>query len=106
MACVPFELELPDVETDMDKSRVISALLIALVGLVVPSVLAGFLAWKGWAPSDVSTLVGLFISVVGTLVGAFLGVQAGSAGKDKAEDIARRALAALPPESAARALQS
>ena len=63
-------------------------------------ILVVILVSKGWNASDVSSIVGVFISIVGTLVGAFLGVQVGAAGKDKAQNLANRALAALPPETA------
>lgn len=89
-------------DTVLADIRVGSALLVAVIGLVVPAVLGWALATqKGWAPSDVTTLVGVFTTVVGTLVGAFLGVQVGSAGKQKAENLANRALAALAPDRAA-----
>jgi hypothetical protein len=59
------------------------------------------------AVADVTSLVGVFTGVVGTLVGAFFGVQAGAAGKDKAEkdrdknaELARRAIGMLPPDQA------
>jgi hypothetical protein len=84
----------------LDPTRVSSALVIAILGLLIPAALVVFLVLKDWKSADVATIVGLFTSVVGTLVGAFLGAQVGSAGKQKAEDLARRALAALPPERA------
>jgi hypothetical protein len=78
-----------------------AALIVAVVGLLIPAVLAFGLSFRpDWKPNDISTLVGVFTGVVGTLVGAFLGVQVGSAGKQKAENLANRALAALPPEQA------
>jgi len=78
-----------------------SALIVAVVGLLIPALLAFGLSFRPvWQPSDIATLVGLFTGVVGTLVGAFLGVQVGSAGKQKAENLANRALAALPPDQA------
>jgi len=88
-------------------SRVLYALVIAIVGLFIPAGLAVFLVLNQWKANDVATIIGVFTSIVGTLVGAFLGVQVGSAGKDKAEDraskseaLAARALAALAPETA------
>ena len=84
-----------------------AALIVAVVGLVIPAVLAGWLALReGWKPSDVTALAGLFTGVVGTLVGAFLGVQVGAAGKERAEQLAQRALGALPPERAAELLRN
>lgn len=95
-------------------SRVSSALIVALVGLTIPTGLVVFLELRGHTVNDIAATVGLFTGLVGTLVGAFLGVQVGSAGKEKAEagkekaeagkekaeGIAQRALAALPPEQA------
>jgi hypothetical protein len=57
-----------------------AALIVAVVGLMIPAILVFFLATRpDWKPNDVATLVGLFTGVVGTLVGAFLGVQVGAA---------------------------
>jgi hypothetical protein len=78
-----------------------AALLVAIFGLLIPAILAFALTFRpDWKPNDISTLVGVFTGVVGTLVGAFLGVQVGSTGKQKVENLANRALAALPPEKA------
>ena len=89
-----------DTRSGTDDSRIGSALIIAILGLLIPAILVVILVSKGWNASDVSSIVGVFISIVGTLVGAFLGVQVGAAGKDKAQNLANRALAALPPETA------
>ena len=84
-----------------DDLRYGAALIVAVIGLLIPAVLVYALSPKdGWTAKDIAAIVGLFTSVVGTLVGAFLGVQVGSAGKQKAEQLANRALAALPPEKA------
>lgn len=81
------------------------ALLITALGIIVISVLAYALPVKdGWKASDVTALVGAITTFIGTVVGAFLGVQIGSAGKQKAESIAYKALAALAPAEAAKAL--
>jgi hypothetical protein len=61
-----------------------------------------------WAEvTSVATVVGAVASLVGTVVGAFFGVQAGGAGKERAEaarerseEVTRTALSMLPPESA------
>lgn len=89
-----------DTRSGTDDSRIGSALIIAILGLLIPAILVVILVSKGWNASDVSSIVGVFISIVSTLVGAFLGVQVGAAGKDKAQNLANRALAALPPETA------
>ncbi|BCL77014.1 hypothetical protein JHS3_27500 [Jeongeupia sp. HS-3] len=84
-----------------DELKFGSALVFAFVGLLITAILAGFLSvGTDWKPSDVVALVGVFTSLIGTLVGAFLGVQIGSSGRQKAERLANRALAALPPEKA------
>ena len=81
------------------------AMWIVLFGLVVIACLAFFLTGEGdWKPADITTLIGSLTTFLGTVVGAFLGVQVGAAGKANAENVARRALAALPPESARQVL--
>lgn len=69
-----------------EKLRFRGALLVILVGLAVISFLAYSLpVGQGkWQPSDVIALVGALTT----------------AGRDKAEGLATRALAALPPEAA------
>ncbi|TXH72023.1 MAG: hypothetical protein E6Q88_07140 [Lysobacteraceae bacterium] len=93
-----------------DALRFGGALWIVVLGLTVIAALVLFLdvgdgSGGGWKAPDVIALVGALTTFLGTVVGAFLGVQAGSAGKEKAEDIAKRALAALPPESATKVLE-
>ncbi len=76
-------------------SRSVYALIVAVIGLAIPAVLIGLLAHYNvvhnetekllWEPSEITSVAGLFTSIVGTLVGAFLGVQVGSAGKEQAE---------------------
>ena len=81
------------------------AMWIVLFGLTMIGCLAFFLTGKGdWKVSDIMTLIGSLTTFLGTVVGAFLGVQVGAAGKANAENVARRALAALPPESARQVL--
>ena len=81
------------------------ALLITALGIVVIGVLAYILPVKdGWKASDVTALVGALTTFIGTIVGAFLGVQVGSAGRQKAENLANKALAALAPGEAAKVL--
>lgn len=87
-------------------SRILPAFIIALIGLLIPMTLVFYLVGKsGWSPSDVSSIIGVFTSVVGTLVGAFLGAQVGAAGKDKAQALANQALAALDPPAAKAILE-
>ena len=90
-----------------EKLRFTGALLVILAGLVVISFLAYALpVGEGrWQPSDVIALVGALTTFLGTVIGAFLGVQVGAANKEKAEGLATRALAALPPEAADKVLR-
>lgn len=88
-----------------EELRIGGALLVTFLGFIVIAILVYLLPVKdGWKASEVTALVGSLTTVLGTIVGAFLGVQAGSAGRQKAENLANRALAALPPAEAARVL--
>lgn len=100
--------------------RVTSALVVAIVGMLILAVLVGYLASPNWTADNVVAVVGLFTSVLGTIVGAFLGVQVGAAGKAKADEnaakaedkaakaqeLANLAMAALPPEAAQQVMES
>jgi hypothetical protein len=55
--------------------------------------------------ADVSTALAPVTGVVGTIVGAYFGVQAGAAGKEKAE-LAHHALGALPEDQAEKVMQA
>ena len=91
--------------SDDGEVKYAAAVIIAIIGLIIPAVRAMVLARQDWKASDIATIVGTFTTAVGTLVGAILGVQVGAAGKEKSEAIARRALAALPPEMARQIAQ-
>ena len=70
--------------------------------------------------SDIVAIVGLFTSVTGTLVGALVGHQIGAAGaererqsreaaeeyRQRAEEVTRRALAHLNPDTAKEVLST
>lgn len=62
------------------------ALVIALVGLLIPGILVVYLARYNatWTAAEITAVAGLFTGIVGTLVGAFLGVQAAMAGQQQA----------------------
>ena len=94
-------------KTDIEAgdARVGSALIVAVMGLLIPAALVVFLVQNAWKPNEISSIIGLFTGVVGTLVGAFLGVQVGAAGKAKAENLANRALGALSAEKAEEILK-
>ena len=88
-----------------DELKFGGAMWIVLFGLVVIACLALFLPVYGdWKAADITTLIGSLTTFLGTVVGAFLGVQVGAAGKANAENVARKALAALPPDSARQVL--
>ena len=96
---------------DANTIKTIGAFLVIVVGLVVIALVVMKIpvSAEGWKPSDVTTIVGSLTTFLGSVVGAFLGVQVGAAGKDKAEaarakaeDTAKKALAALPPGDAER----
>jgi hypothetical protein len=96
---------MPPTEPENDDVRVGSALIVAVIGLLIPAALVIFLVLRGWKSDEISGIIGLFTGIVGTLVGAFLGVQVGAAGKEKAEKLANRALSALPEEKAKEVLR-
>jgi hypothetical protein len=63
-------------------------------------------------PTDITTVLGSWFTVVGSLVGAYFGIKASSDATDKsqsaiqkANNTANQALAALPPETAAEVLR-
>ena len=62
-------------------------------------------------PTDITTVLGTWFTVVGSLVGAYFGIKASSDATDKAQgaiqtanNTANQALAKLPPETAAEVL--
>ncbi|HEV7764089.1 MAG TPA: hypothetical protein VGQ76_03715 [Thermoanaerobaculia bacterium] len=103
----PHTPQIPDPDPDnANELRFGGALLVTSLGFIVIALLAYFLPVKeGWKASEVTALIGSFTTVLGTIVGAFLGVQAGAAGKQNAENLANRALAALAPAEAAKVLR-
>jgi hypothetical protein len=76
----------------VEKLRINRAFYLSIIGLGLAAVLVVALLIAGWkAASDITAVVGLFTSVLGTLVGAFFGLQIGSADKAKAEERADNA---------------
>lgn len=72
--------------------RITKAFQLAVYGLGLAAALVIALLIAGWTDaSAVTSVVGLFTSVLGTLVGAFFGLQIGSADKAKAEQRAETA---------------
>ena len=87
--------------TEVERLRINRAFWLSAYGLTLAVMLVFFLVLMGFkTSSDVTSIVGLFTSVLGTLVGAFFGLQIGSAGKEQAEERASDA------EKKAGALQS
>lgn len=88
-----------------DELKYGSATWIVLFGLALIGCLAYFLTDDiNWTVAELMTLIASLTTFLGTIVGMFLGVQAGAAGRANAENVARRALAALPPDSARQVL--
>jgi hypothetical protein len=87
-------------QTSSEEFKYAAALIVAIGGMVIAAILIVILAFRGWAASEVSAVAGVFTTLVGSIVGAFLGVQVAATGKEKAEELAQKALAALPPEKA------
>ena len=108
----------------MKERRSCHAFWLSIVGLALAAVLTFFLVHIAKAKvedsTDVVAIVGLFTSVTGTLVGAFFGLQIGQAGaeherrnrqiaeqsRQRAEEVTRRALAHLPPDTAKEVLSA
>jgi hypothetical protein len=75
----------PAKDTELEIERIRKAFYLSVIGLCLAAVLAMALVFAGQSGSDVTGIVGLFTSVLGTLVGAFFGLQIGASGKEKAE---------------------
>jgi len=85
----------------VENLRINRAFWLSIFGLSLAAALVVALLIAGWDKgSEITAVVGLFTSVLGTLVGAFFGLQIGSAGKEKAEERADSA------QKKANALQS
>ena len=107
-----------------ERSRIRHAFWLSISGLVLAAMLTVFLVCftkiKLEKSAEVVAIVGLFTSVTGTLVGAFFGLQIGQAGaeherrnrqiaeqsRQRAEEVTRRALAHLPPDTAKEVLSA
>ena len=96
-------------EQEVDRLRIRYGLLIILAGFVLVALISIVSIFRWADVTSVATAIGVTTSLVGTVVGSFLGVQVGSAGKERAEadrqrleQLARLALAMLPPEVASQ----
>ncbi len=96
-------------EQEVDRMRIRYGLLIILTGFALVALVSLVSIWRWDDVTSVATAIGATTSLVGTVVGSFLGVQVGSAGKERVEadrqqleEMARTALSMLPPEVAAQ----
>lgn len=79
-------------DSEVEKLRITKAFWLSVIGLTLAALLVVLLPNLGFnKATDITSIVGLFTSVLGTLVGAFFGLQIGSAGKEKAEQRADEA---------------
>jgi threonine/homoserine/homoserine lactone efflux protein len=73
-------------DQELEKYRIRSALTLSIFGISVAAVILIALLVAGLrTAAEISSVVGLFTTTLGTLVGAFFGLQIGSSGKDAAE---------------------
>ena len=94
-------------EQEVDRMRIRYGLLIILTGFALVALVSLVSIWRWEDVTSVATAIGATTSLVGTVVGSFLGVQVGSAGKERAEvdrqqveEMARAALSMSPPDVA------
>lgn len=77
---------------EVEKLRIRLAFWLSVIGLTLAALLVVVLLRSELkTATDITSVVGLFTSVLGTLVGAFFGLQIGAAGKEKAEQRAEEA---------------
>jgi lysylphosphatidylglycerol synthetase-like protein (DUF2156 family) len=115
------------IHLDTERLRIRHAFWLSIFGLSLAAVLTILLISYADAekklldePADIVAIVGLFTSVTGTLVGALVGHQIGAAGaeherrsreaaeehRQRAEEVTRRALAHLNPDTAKEVLSA
>jgi len=94
-------------QEQVDRMRIKYGFWIILMGFILVALItaASILKWND--VTSVATAIGATTSLVGTVVGSFLGVQVGSAGKERVEadrnnleEMVRLALSMVPPEVA------
>jgi hypothetical protein len=70
----------------LEKYRIKSALILSIVGLSIAALILFALLIAGLkTAADITSVVGLFTTILGTLVGAFFGLQIGSSGREQAD---------------------
>jgi hypothetical protein len=77
--------------TDSDNKRWTYGLIAVGIGLVVILIALGIVTNRFTAAADVGTVLGVVVTPIATIVAAYFGVAAGSSGKAKAEDNAKKA---------------
>jgi hypothetical protein len=94
-------------QQQIDQQRIRYGLWIILTGFALVALITVVSIFKWNDVTSVATAIGATTSLVGTVVCSFLGVQVGSAGKERVEtdrqrleDTVRLALSMLPPEVA------
>jgi hypothetical protein len=94
-------------QEQVDQLRIKYGLWIILTGFLLVALITIASIYKWNDVTSVATAIGATTSLVGTVVGSFLGVQVGSAGKERVEadrvqleETVRLALSLLPPEVA------
>src|ERR687889_1284639 len=94
-------------QQQIDQQRIRYGLWIILTGFALVALITVVSIFKWNDVTSVATAIGATTSLVGTVVGSFLGVQVGSAGKERVEadrvqleETVRLALSLLPPEVA------
>ncbi len=70
---------------EVEELRIKAAFWLAVIGLGLAASLTFVLIANGKGGTEITSVVGLFTSVLGTLVGAFFGLQIGSAGTATAQ---------------------
>jgi hypothetical protein len=76
----------------LEIERIRRAYYLSMFGLGLAASLVVVLVIAGCCDANgITSIVGLFTSILGTLVGAFFGLQIGSSGKEKAEERADNA---------------
>lgn len=93
----------------VEQMRIRYGLWIILTGFGLVALVSVVAIFRWNDATNAAAVIGATTSLVGTVAGAFLGVQVGSAGRERAEaarvqseEMVRAAMAMLPPESASQ----
>ena len=94
-------------QEQFDQMRIKYGLWIILAGFLLVALITVAYIYKWNDVTSVATAIGATTSLASTVVGSFLGVQVGSAGKERVEadrnnleEMVRLALSMVPPEVA------